>query len=111
MMATLEEFLLGRIAEDEAVIEATREGWHVKPRSTLSSNVAALTVGMHPSRARAECEAKRRIMREVEATRRSTDAAPSGTVRLTIGYGLDAILRALALPYADHPDYNEAWRA
>ena len=97
---TLTEFLLARIAEDEAVIEATREGWHVKPRATLSSNIAALTVGMHPSRARAECGAKRAIANFADYWR--GDANDYGQA--------DQALRIVSAVYADHPDYRQEWK-
>lgn len=44
------------------------------------------------TRAYAECEAKRRI---VDWARYALEP--------------DAVLLALALPYADHPDYREVW--
>lgn len=118
-MDDLADFLLARIAEDEA--EARRgAGW--SDRTTRWGRVLA------------DCEAKRRIV-EAEAGRRvlrdevgdvavhtwsdkgsfvsvngeqmttaefdavfTEPAPPSGTLRL------------IALPYADHPDYREQWR-
>jgi len=51
-----------------------------------------------PSRPLAECDAKRRIVEQV------SDTAWGGyAVR-------DYVLGQLALPYAGHPDYQEAWR-
>jgi hypothetical protein len=55
----------------------------------------------------AECEAKRRVVAQfVDAVANyEADAGPQGEVtRLTF------VLRALALPYADHPDYQPEWR-
>ena len=47
---------------------------------------------------RAECKARQQVVMVVQ---RWIDA----------GYPtLDRVLFALALPYADHPDYDEAWR-
>jgi len=106
---TLTEFLTDRIAEDEA--EAHVFDW-AEPGEYEASDVEAsgeyVTIYMAPSRLLAECEAKRRII-EVHLSgdawcdhcsggehRGNPDACPT--------------LRLLALPYADHPDYDETWR-
>ena len=79
---TLTDFLLARIAEDEAQnTEARRridEGY-------WSPNEAR--------RWAAECEAKRRLIRWLD----------DFTLR-------EQGLSLLALPYADHPDYREEWK-
>ena len=87
---TLVEFLLARIAEDEHF------GTHDRH---LSKRWAA------------ECDAKRRIV----------DRYQVAALRLERGQGDRAVegiranesrsaLKLLALPYSDHPDYDEAWR-
>jgi hypothetical protein len=87
---TLTEFLLARIAEDEAeMAEAVR------------LRHPGLTIRRSPSRFEAECEAKRRILETCETYE----------YEVTNAYGYDDVLRALAAVYADHPDYDEAWRA
>lgn len=124
---TLTEFLLARLDEDEAVARAavTQEGeatWYVAPvhtapritrvRTSRDNVPVALVEGIEkihddthlsehiarhdPARVLAEVEAKRRIVARLadESSRR---------------YDYDT-LRLLALPYADHPDYDEAWR-
>lgn len=140
---TLTEFLLARIAEDEAAArEASPSPWtypgiesvaggtlydatrriadlvYEQPEDHDGTIVRHLLVpeadanGEHiarhdPARVRAECEAKRRIV-----------AIANDQIRLgRQARGWDnwedmavATLRALALPYADHPDYDEAWR-
>ena len=56
-----------------------------------------------PGRTLAECEAKRRIVDDAMAL------GPDGRVMFPSrqhGY----VMRCLALPYADHPDYREEWR-
>jgi len=61
-----------------------------------------------PARVLAEVEAKRRIIREYEAAAAYYDQhpdAPAGEA-----HGLYTTLKALALPYADHPDYHKDWR-
>ena len=85
---TLTEFLLARIAEDEAV---SPTGRRPSPRDI------------------AECEAKRRIV-ELAA---KAEAWGEGTAGATAGYAkvvASDTLRLLTLPYADHPDYREEWR-
>lgn len=49
-----------------------------------------------------ECAAKRRI---VERVQRGEGAESADEVA-----ALDDVLRALALPYVDHPDYDDSWR-
>jgi len=68
------------------------------------------------ARVLAECDAKRRI---IEAADEATglDMQVDSEFRIERRderqepYIGDVILRALALPYADHPDYREEWRA
>ena len=83
---TLTDFLLARIAEDAEW--ALRE-----PRCECSVHEP----GCAP-RILDECEAKRRIVDKVY------------DVRGVAGIHLDEVLRLLALPYADHPDYRDEWR-
>lgn len=121
---TITEFLLARIAEDEAVARAAS---HDGPRWRHPVDIWGPIVtiddgtdfgeaiayaegrptddqGEHiarhdPARVLAECEAKRRI---VEVAR----YAPEGAG----GWGFRRTLRALASVHADHPDFDEAWR-
>jgi hypothetical protein len=89
-VTTLTDFLLARIAEDEAHCRMvlSRSGpWDAPPIS--------------PERVLAECEAKRRIVQGVGVYGgRGSDEAMYHEV----------VLSFLALPYADHPDYREEWR-
>ena len=117
---TLAEFLLVRIAEDEVALA------HV----TLVVDEGGPFVNFR-SRVLAECEAKRRIVEwhgerddcceEVygdfqfdaePGLSAGTDAMGQLTVRQSIGYqpfvGCKTLMM-LALPYADHEDYDEAW--
>jgi len=76
----LADFMLARIAEEEAAIAAAQYA----PRHRSSD-----------ARAYANCQARRAII-----TVCSTDDA---SLRCRI------ILSLLALPYAEHPDYQDAW--
>lgn len=120
---TLADFLLARIAEDEAAATAALAS-RTRPRSTppgrwiqstpgacvldggpnsvarsATAGVIAHIARHDPARVLAECEAKRRIVGQVERN-----------VRDVTGGWLDRILHLLALPYADHPDYRDEWR-
>jgi hypothetical protein len=84
---TLTEFLLARIAEDEA----SATNWlRFEVRDGIPGNYAI------PDRVLAECEAKRRIVGLIDPDRNR--------------WSVRNILGTLALPYADHPDYDEGWR-
>ena len=118
---TLVEFLMARIAEDEAFA-----------RSALALNGSGTTwpLGhpLDPARALADCEAKRRI---VEAHPLVTDSdrltlvwtgpTPGVACETCGGNPVDSsapledigpcdTLLALALSYGDHPDCREEWR-
>ena len=96
-MLTLTEFLLARIAEDEQAAE--RGGTHPDPATFARDNHGYLWV--QPARVLAECEAKRRIVELVgggSSIHRPGDCQDCDVMRL------------LALPYADHPDYREEWK-
>jgi hypothetical protein len=95
---TLTDFLLARIAEDED-----------QARTFLADNHAAL-LGAGADfrelavsfvvRVLAECEAKRRLIRWVQ----------QWPLRPYPPSSIDGVLELLALPYADHPDYDKARR-
>ena len=100
------EFLLARIAEDEALASAAnvdRWGKVYEARSWMGFASDALNslrdtheaqdeyiYRFEPSRTLAECEAKRAI--------------------LPYCFRSPAIVKHLAAVYADHPDYDPAWR-
>ena len=134
---TLDEFLMSRIAEDEAVAAAAasrRDGidsWEAVGSGTVvgpgcdkvkhvmlpsSEDGAARHIARHdPARVLAECEAKRRI---VDLHAPSSQGAhcctdPEGPAYgevMHYGGAPCLTLSLLALPYADHPDYRQEWR-
>ena len=94
----LASWLLEHIAEDERIAEE----WRGEP---LISRVLA------------ECEAKRRIVETLDIAERNFQGvhrAAADYARVELAMALrDALLYAvqlLALPYADRPGYQEAWR-
>jgi hypothetical protein len=97
---TLTDFLLARIAEDETALGGEYGDW--KTPSGMEDvppqrwDYDEFHCG--PNRWKAECEAKRRIVQEHEWAYRSVEEP-----------GLRIALRALALPYAEHPDYRKEW--
>jgi hypothetical protein len=102
---TLTEFLLARFAEDEAVArvvvsDPTRqrdaEAWFCDEQQSH--------VGIGPQRMLDECEAKRRIVEEVYP---ALELEFGGAYR---GEPATLLLQLLALPYADHPEYDERWK-
>lgn len=122
-MSGLVKFLLARIAEDEA----TAKQWPQEPapgdghwEAVVGDHIGVLTFEISFTRALGEVEAKRRVMTEhydrnlprlddpswmhyqpeCEACSCYSDCVidfPCPTVR------------ALVLPYADHPDYQAEW--
>ncbi len=95
---TLTEFLLARIAEDEA--QAKRSVAQNATNPNL--RIPASWIEGVATRVLAECEAKRMIV----------SPHKSGGGEYGKGYA-DAVvdtLCCLASVYADHPDYREEWR-
>ena len=121
-VATLTDFLLARVAEDEAQVEYATDpgGW------TLSGDERGYPV-ISRSRVLAECEAKRRIVglhRRVDLFHGPDDRTFGCDIcgdRLGDTFSWDCLepgeslwpcltIGLLALPYADHPDYRQEWR-
>ena len=133
-MLTLDGFLLARIAEDEhwacsasalngpvwtasnGFINGTAdtnanprayngdtELWDDEGALSMHSDTAAFIAANDPRRVLTECEAKRLIVR-YHGSRMLGACQEDG------GLFPCRTLRALALPYADHPDYCEEWR-
>lgn len=119
-MSGIVEFLRARIGEDEKDILPRADG-----RKRRESG------GWSRKRRMAECEAKRRIIERHQSTevldhwefgctcgfrdhRKSECVACGNTTydegELTRPFGPCPDIRLLALPYADHPDFDETWR-
>jgi hypothetical protein len=105
---TITEFLLARIAEDEAVARSFHYDWSSSQEALRRQFVA-------------ECEAKRRIV-ELHAQRDDAPACSEcgGFTSTTGARGIEhagylapwpcPTLRALASVYADHQEFQGAWR-
>ena len=113
MTLTLTDFLLARIAEDEAAagesLRATRrEAVSLRPTdgqaTTSALSYMEFIVRWPPARVLAECEAKRAVVGlHPEMLGWCQGCAHESYPCRT--------LLALALPYADHPDYDPSWAA
>jgi len=120
-VSDLTEFLLARIAEDEAVAReqaaTTQTGIALEWERDVDYGERYLTID--PARILAECEAKRRIV-DLHATAAVWQLeCPTCAVGAFEDHGTAEVdrephpcgtLRALALPYADHPDYRPEWK-
>lgn len=112
------EFLLARIAEDEAVARSA-----IGKRVDVSATWSDFEVSRHidrwsSARVLADCEAKRRIVawcseRNHVAIRfpGSDPTDPANYIDGDYAHRSDSpVLRLLALPYVDHPGYRQEWR-
>lgn len=109
-MNELAEFLLARIDEESSLASAADEDAQTRAPITDGLTAAAddhRVVHMFrwsPARVLAECEAKRRIVEDYLSQLNSHQSGwDARTPR-------DYPLRALAAPYADHPDYRAEWK-
>jgi hypothetical protein len=93
---TLYGFLLDRIAEDET---RARESKEYDDKHQPVNDVMDLDGWYDPERVLAECEAKRQIVELANYWLEPVDPGIAGS----------DLLHLLALPYADHPDYQQEW--
>lgn len=132
-MTTLTEFLLARIAEDEAAARGASPGpWSHSHEGLQGGEVirsaddlrvtrvyqtgwpdylpacenAAHIARHHPARILADCKAKRAAVRECADDLGQREGGLKGRV----GRATWDVLTHLAVPYADHPDYRDEWR-
>jgi hypothetical protein len=108
MNTSLVDFLLARIAEDEAKIQhMTREAERVATapifRNYPPDWLLGVDIFVSPDRWRAECAAKRHVLN-------LHPEAVSDEKRAGAAWAYDEVLRLLALPYSSHPDYRDEWR-
>ena len=96
-MTTLADFLLARIAEDEAVARRI-------------AAVGSCEPAYHPARVLAECAAKRAIVADLQKWDDATEADLGDDRFYGWLNGVEQAAQHLAAPYADHPDYDPAWK-
>ncbi|MFH5822364.1 DUF6221 family protein [Georgenia sp. AZ-5] len=115
------EFLLARIAEDEAEAAASPDGDRPGEADAAASPDGDRPAGRRAGRAPAGCRS--RLLAECRAKRAIVALHPGATDPwgfegcLTCGNVADTTegypcptLRALAMVYADHPDHRQTWR-
>lgn len=128
---TLDDFLLARFAEDEAVARSAGDGGPVV-NGRCSELVQEWdrdygpvvgSISIDSGRVLAECEAKRRIVGLFTEEQTRADIYNRGyddgdlnddDLRARAGSnararGLEEAVLALAAVYSDHPDYDPAW--
>ena len=122
----LTDFLLARIAEDEAdAREAYYEGqwWLPEEEAVVAADRdlepimlldrkcdAAHAANWSPARVLAECEAKRRIVDDAVAFDVEDASGISGDFARAAKHAFRDAVSHLASVYADHPDYDPDWR-
>lgn len=120
-MDDLVKFLKARY--DEAVAPRVVPTWH-EPFCLSPSGSPCFYCGAEedpakvksvpaPPEVLVDIESKRRILGEVVPEMNQMDdqlEAEFGTPSNPEPYESERLLRLLALPYTDHPDYQEAWR-
>lgn len=105
-VTSLADFLLARITEDEAVARYLPI-YEAPGQASIYVEGGVLVPVPDAARLLAECVAKREVVRLAGiASRGWTTTWPDAGN----DPGAD-ILRALAQPYADHPDYRPEWKA
>lgn len=116
--AALTDFVLERIAEDEAdanELARQHDRWIREQRrngadGSQGSIVASL---IDPARVLAECSVKRRIVGMFQVARVIQECksypGEESAVRLMVD-ALEGVVRVHATAYADHPDYQTNWR-
>jgi hypothetical protein len=118
MTPTLADWLLERIAEDEAdakTAAGSRPDWEWTDIAVGTYYLHAAHVRRHdPARVLAECEAKRRIVEEHPQTASIRHPVTDNKIYVCATCDSEATpcptLRLLALPYADHPEFKPEWR-
>lgn len=122
-MSDLVTFLRARLDEDEAVLRACAGGvpqWRPEDIAIfgpdLSPEVRTHIARHDPARVLKEIEAKRRVVELHRPVQKRSTGSGGGVIEdcqvcdhFPARYPCTT-LRLLALPYADHPDYQEQWR-
>lgn len=104
------EFLLARIAEEEANAEWIHDS--SEDNLQMLEFFGACTCG-RPARALADCQAKRRAIESAWGDHLRIESEwgrGQGSKQLTAANDYPEVVSALAEVYADHPDYRPEWR-
>ena len=104
---TIVEFLLARIADDEAAASAKPPGAFIERHTMYYRASEADGFGyVWTSRFRvlAECAAKRQIIKHCTETLEDSSGGYTSGALLA-----ERVLSAMASTYAEHPDYQQDW--
>jgi hypothetical protein len=108
---SLAEFLLARIAEDEADWLKLRDGIREEiGNRVIFPDRPGGSVTIVPAKMLVECEAKRRIVEQYERAFVNRKTHPDDLASAGALLALHGVVHLLALPSADHPDYKPEWR-
>lgn len=113
-MSDLASFLLARIAEDEATGQQAVADLDDEPHAGVIGGWANVLPShlrfaqrITPARVLAECEAKRLIVEHEDARGEKRIVTFGGEPVRAVG--TSPVLKHLALPYADHPEFDPVW--
>jgi hypothetical protein len=122
-MDDLVQFLHARYDEDERIARAAGSGWYgyepTQQIAFVSPEDSAHIAAHSPARVLREINAKRQIVRQAFEHAAVIDGewgCCHDAEAIEAGYCDEQrpndlrLLRLIALPYADHPDYREEWR-
>lgn len=112
------EFLLARVAEDEAVAREAagpevfdwRIGDYFGDLRVQDTDSFSEQLLINPTRVLAECEAKRQIAEWHTGVHDCNGVDWEANDMGGEGWIGCPTLRLLAVPYADHPDYRSEWK-
>lgn len=107
---TVTEFLLARIAEDEALARKVADRMEHAPPQEPGGIGNLGIVGYPFTRMLAECEAKRTIIKRYHSWHDAHLETPSDTWNSATSAVLFMAVLDLAAVYAYHPDYIEEWK-
>ena len=114
---TLDEFLLARITEEDADVRVEVEVHREAGFTDEQIDGHGYVGDWGPARVLAECDARRQLIHEWQTFGNVAQVTPRDErglhVQLSavgITQGLERALRHMALPYADHPDYQPDWK-
>lgn len=115
---TLTEFLLQRIADDEAAARHVADLCQDSHFASIVRDHAELAAGdcpswisdYDPARVLAECEAKRRIVEFYGDREVSVALSNEASAEVYAAESIERAMQFLAAVYADHPDFRDEWR-
>jgi hypothetical protein len=110
---TITEFLEARFDEEEAVAQeagVVHPDWG-NPRRALYANSDTVHVGVPTERFAADVAARRAIVRRAQQAQERIENRNSQPPDSAAGHDVAfrEVVRMLAQPYADHPDFREEW--